>query len=138
MAGLADWCGSFGPQVFKDNDVFLRTAVSTEPGGWAQFDYVRMQDYRWGILLADRDPNRVIPAGNDAGKPVWQEVPGEHRNALKRIIVVQVEPLREREVVGLAWQKRASGQRRRDRDADEYPATVFLVVDVDQLPALDS
>jgi benzoyl-CoA 2,3-dioxygenase component B len=86
-----DWWGGVGPQVFAKNDVYLRTAVSTDAGGWAQFGYVKMPEYRWGIFLADREEGRVIPAGDEAGKPVWQEVPGEHRNALKRIIVVQAD-----------------------------------------------
>ncbi|MCK6508068.1 benzoyl-CoA 2,3-epoxidase subunit BoxB [Myxococcota bacterium] len=86
-----DWWRSVGPQVFSENDVYLRTAISTEPGGWANFDYVKMPDYRWGIFLADPEPGRVIPGGDHAGKPVWQEVPGEYRNVLKRIIVVQAD-----------------------------------------------
>ncbi|MCO4744842.1 MAG: benzoyl-CoA 2,3-epoxidase subunit BoxB [Proteobacteria bacterium] len=86
-----DWWGDVGPQVFKTDEVYLRTAVSTKPGGWAHFGHVRMPDYRWGIFLSDPEKDRVIPAGDDAGKKVWQEVPGEHRNALKRIIVVQAD-----------------------------------------------
>ena len=86
-----DWWRSCGPQLFKQDQVYLRTAVSSAADGWANFGYVRMADYRWGIFLSDRDPNRVIPAGDDAGKPVWQEVPGEHRHALRRLIVVQAD-----------------------------------------------
>ena len=86
-----DWWQSVGPQVFKNKEVYLRTAISTEPGGWAHFGHVRMPDYRWGIFLADREKDRTIPSGDHAGKPVWQEVPGEYRNALKRIIVVQAD-----------------------------------------------
>jgi benzoyl-CoA 2,3-dioxygenase component B len=86
-----DWWGDVGPQVFKNNDIFLRTAVSTEPGGWAQFGHVKMPDYRWGIFLADPEKDRTIPCGDDAGKPLWNEVPGEYRNMLKRIIVVQAD-----------------------------------------------
>jgi benzoyl-CoA 2,3-dioxygenase component B len=86
-----EWWNSVGPQVFKNNEIYLRTAISTEPGGWAQFGHVRMPEYRWGIFLADRETDRTIPAGDHAGKPVWQEVPGEYRNALKRIIVVQAD-----------------------------------------------
>ena len=86
-----DWWNSVGPQVFKDNDIFLRTAISTDRGGWANFDFVKMPDYRWGIFLADQEEGRVIPAGDHAGDPVWQEVPGEYRNVLKRIIVVQAD-----------------------------------------------
>ncbi|MEE2751078.1 MAG: benzoyl-CoA 2,3-epoxidase subunit BoxB [Myxococcota bacterium] len=86
-----DWWNSVGPQVFKKNEIYLRTAISTDPGGWAQFGHVRMPDYRWGIFLADKQADRTIPAGDHAGKPVWDEVPGEYRNALKRIIVVQAD-----------------------------------------------
>ena len=86
-----DWWGSVGPQVYQDHSVYLRTAISTDVGGWAHFGHVRMEDYRWGIFLADREADRVIPGGDDAGKPVWQEVPGEYRNILKRIIVVQAD-----------------------------------------------
>jgi benzoyl-CoA 2,3-dioxygenase component B len=86
-----DWWGDVGPQVFKGNEIYLRTAISTDPGGWSQFGHVKMPDYRWGIFLAAPEANRVIPGGDHAGQPVWQEVPGEHRNALKRIIVVQAD-----------------------------------------------
>jgi benzoyl-CoA 2,3-dioxygenase component B len=86
-----EWWKSVGPQVFKTKEIYLRTAISTEPGGWAHFGHVRMPDYRWGIFLADREKDRTIPGGDHAGKPVWQEVPGEYRNALKRIIVVQAD-----------------------------------------------
>ena len=86
-----DWWRSVGPQIFSNNEIYLRTAVSVTRDGWAQFGHVRMPDYRWGIFLTDRDENRVIPGGDHAGKPVWQEVPGEHRNALKRLIVTQAD-----------------------------------------------
>lgn len=86
-----NWWSDVGPQVFKNNDVYLRTATSTEPGGWANYGFVKMPEYRWGIFLADPEPDRVIPAGDDAGKPAWQEVPGEYRHQLQRLIVVQAD-----------------------------------------------
>jgi benzoyl-CoA 2,3-epoxidase subunit B len=86
-----EWWKSTGPQVFKENEIYLRTAISAETDGWAHFDFVRMPDYRWGIFLAEKDNDRVIPGGDDAGNPVWQEVPGEHRHALRRLIVVQAD-----------------------------------------------
>ncbi|MFI4925232.1 MAG: benzoyl-CoA 2,3-epoxidase subunit BoxB, partial [Vicinamibacteria bacterium] len=70
-------------------DVYLRTATSVEPNGWAHFDYVKMPDYRWGIFLAQGDPSRTIGFGAHKGEPVWQEVPGEHRANLRRLIVTQ-------------------------------------------------
>ncbi len=48
-----------------------------------------MPDYKWGIFLALPEQDRTIPCGDSHGKPVWQEVPGEFRNALRRIIVTQ-------------------------------------------------
>ncbi|MEC7946838.1 MAG: benzoyl-CoA 2,3-epoxidase subunit BoxB [Myxococcota bacterium] len=86
-----DWWKSVGPQVFSNNEIYLRTAISTKPGGWANFGHVRMPEYRWGIFLADREEGRVVPSGDHAGQPAWQEVPGEYRNTLKRIIVVQAD-----------------------------------------------
>ena len=53
-----------GPDGSQNFDVYLRTAVSVEPGGWAHFDHVKMPDYRWGIFLAERDPNRKIGFGD--------------------------------------------------------------------------
>ena len=86
-----DWWKGVGPQVFANNDIYLRTAVSVDRNGWAQFGHVKMPEYRWGIFLADREKDRVIPGGDHAGKPVWQTVPGEHRNNLKRLIVTQAD-----------------------------------------------
>ena len=83
------WWREMGPERFQEDAIYLRTAVSVDAGGWAHFDYVRMPEYRWGIFLAEPVPERRIGFGNDFGKPVWQEVPGEHRNTLRRLIVTQ-------------------------------------------------
>jgi benzoyl-CoA 2,3-dioxygenase component B len=83
------WWVEMGPVGFQANDVYLRTAISADSDGWAHFDYVKMPDYRWGIFLADPVAARTIACGDDYGKPVWQEVPGEHRNTLRRLIVTQ-------------------------------------------------
>src|SRR3569833_674453 len=50
--GCVDWWRERGPEGFQANLVYLRTAISVEPEGWAKFDYVRMPEYRWGVLLA--------------------------------------------------------------------------------------
>jgi benzoyl-CoA 2,3-dioxygenase component B len=50
-----------------------------------------MPDYRWGIFLAAPESERTIGFGDAMGQPVWQEVPGEHRNALRRLIVTQAD-----------------------------------------------
>ena len=84
-----DWWRQMGPHGFQEDLVYLRTAVSVEPDGWANFGYVKMPEYRWGIFLADRIPDRRIGFGDLMGEPVWQQIPGEHRNALRRLIVSQ-------------------------------------------------
>jgi len=83
------WWGDMGPEGSHQHDVYLRTAVSAEPSGWAHFDYVKMPDYRWGIFLAPQEVDRKIHFGEHLSKPVWQEVPGEYRANLRRIIVTQ-------------------------------------------------
>src|SRR6266542_3184152 len=83
------WWRELGPTVFQENEIYLRTAVAVGREGWAHFDYVRMPDYRWGIFLAEPDPDRVVSHGQHKGEPVWQSVPGEYRSVLRRLIVVQ-------------------------------------------------
>src|SRR6266481_3862978 len=87
--GYMNWWSDMGPEGFQQSLVYLRTAYSVDPRGWAKFDYVKMPDYRWGILLAPQEENRVIPFGEHFGEPAWQEVPGEHRAMLRRLIVIQ-------------------------------------------------
>ncbi|HEY8553589.1 MAG TPA: benzoyl-CoA 2,3-epoxidase subunit BoxB [Burkholderiales bacterium] len=84
-----DWWLDMGPDGFQKADVYLRTAVGVDPQGWAVFDYVKMPEYRWGILLAPKEEGRVIPFGRHKGEPAWQEVPGEYRSILRRLIVIQ-------------------------------------------------
>ncbi|MEP7329953.1 MAG: benzoyl-CoA 2,3-epoxidase subunit BoxB, partial [Betaproteobacteria bacterium] len=83
------WWAEMGPEGTREANVYLRTAVSVDPGGWANFDHVRMPDYRWGIFLTPADAERRIHFGEHMGQPVWQDVPGEHRANLRRIIVTQ-------------------------------------------------
>jgi benzoyl-CoA 2,3-dioxygenase component B len=83
------WWQDVGPAGFQADDIYLRTAISVESDGWAHFDYVKMPDYRWGIFLEPRDAERTIGFGDHLGEPAWQEVPGEVRGMLRRIIVTQ-------------------------------------------------
>ncbi len=85
------WWNQVGPEDFQAHQVYLRTAISVEAGGWAHFDFVRMPEYRWGIFLEPKENERKIGFGDVIGEPVWDEVPGEHRNSLRRIIVTQAD-----------------------------------------------
>ena len=83
------WWEDLGPSAFKRNEVYLRTAIDVGRDGWANFDHVEMPDYRWGIFLAEQEPDRTIAFGDHKGEAAWQEVPGEYRSDLQRLIVVQ-------------------------------------------------
>ncbi len=87
--GYISWWNDLIPDNFQQSLIYLRTAVSVDPKGWAKFDYVKMPEYRWGVLLAPAVEDRKIPFGEHAGEPAWQEVPGEYRAMLRRLIVIQ-------------------------------------------------
>jgi benzoyl-CoA 2,3-epoxidase subunit B len=85
-----DWWRDMGPHGFQDyHRVYLRTAISVDPKGWAHFDYVKLPEYRWGIFLAEPTAGRQIGFGQFRGQAAWQEVPGEFRTPLRRLIVTQ-------------------------------------------------
>ncbi len=83
------WWYDMGPSESHALEVYLRTAISVEPDGWAKFGYVKMPEYRWGIFLQPRDEARLVNFGTHKGQPAWQDVPGEYRSTLRRIIVTQ-------------------------------------------------
>ncbi len=87
--GFLNWWKDMGPDGSTDYEVYLRTAISVDPGGWAQFGHVKMPDYRWGIFLNPAEKDRKIHFGDHLGEAAWQDVPGEHRANLRRIIVTQ-------------------------------------------------
>ena len=84
-----NWWHELGPSDFEQSQVYLRTATSVDADGWAQYGAVKMPDYRWGIFLADAVPDRKIGFGDAMGQPAWQQVPGEYRSTLRRLIVTQ-------------------------------------------------
>ena len=83
------WWKEAGPAAMQEDEIYLRTAISVDAKGWANFDYVKMPDYRWGIFLTPPEHDRKVGFGDALGDPAWQEVPGEFRNMLRRIIVTQ-------------------------------------------------
>lgn len=86
-----EWWKEMGPTDFNEKEVYLRTAVSVDADGWAQFGHVAMPDYRWGIFLSEQEKDRLVNFGDHMGEPAWQTVPGEYRNWLRRIIVAQAD-----------------------------------------------
>ena len=86
-----EWWKDMGPEGFQEDQIWLRTAISVEADGWANYEYVRMPEYRWGIFLTPKDAERNIGFGDNAAHKVWEEVPGELRGMLRRIIVTQAD-----------------------------------------------
>jgi benzoyl-CoA 2,3-dioxygenase component B len=84
-----NWWREMGPEGSQSHDVYLRTAISVDTAGWANFGHVKMPDYRWGIFMNPPLPDAKINFGDHKGEPVWQEIPGEYRANLRRIIVTQ-------------------------------------------------
>ena len=118
--GYIDWWKTMGPEGFQEALVYLRTAVSVDPKGWAKFDYVKMPDYRWGILLApqeDGPQDSVRPALRRAGlaggagriprhaAPAGRH-PGRHRAGLGRAAA----PSRQDRALALRHAQRVPGQ----------------------------
>lgn len=85
------WWVEMGPEGFQGDEIYLRTATSVDPKGWAHYEYVKMPDYRWGIFLTPREEARPIAFGDQEGNKGWDEVPGEYRGILRRIIVTQAD-----------------------------------------------
>jgi benzoyl-CoA 2,3-dioxygenase component B len=83
------WWEEMGPKDSSNLEVYLRTAISVDSQGWAHFGHVKMPDYRWGIFLAPEEEGRKINFGIHKGEDAWQEVPGEYRADLRRLIVTQ-------------------------------------------------
>ncbi len=84
-----DWWKEMGPEGFQENDVYLRTAVSVDRDGWADYKMVKMPDYRWGIFLTPEEEDRKVGFGDMVDVDSFDQVPGEFRNALRRLIVTQ-------------------------------------------------
>ncbi|MBL8857764.1 MAG: benzoyl-CoA 2,3-epoxidase subunit BoxB [Planctomycetes bacterium] len=84
-----EWWNSMGPTDFNTKEIYLRTAVSVDASGWANFGFVKMPEYRWGIFLEPQQQGRKIGFGDHMGEDAWQQVPGEYRNWLRRLIVTQ-------------------------------------------------
>ena len=105
--GYIDWWKSMGPEGFQDSPVYLRTAVGVGSEGWAKFDFVRMPEYRWGILLAPPVEGRTIPVRRPQGRA---RLAGSARRISRHAAPPAGDPGRYRTRIG-----RAAAPPRRDR-----------------------
>src|SRR4026209_655264 len=89
LPNYLEWWREMGPDGIQEKDVWQRTAIDVGSEGWAHLDYVKMPEYRWGIFLEPARPDAKVGFGDNYGRPAYQEVPGEYRNPLRRLIVTQ-------------------------------------------------
>ena len=78
-----------GPARCPPQDVYLRTAVAVGRDGWAHFDHVGWRTTAGASSSPSATPTARIRSASTQGEPVWQQVPGEYRADLQRLIVVQ-------------------------------------------------
>jgi benzoyl-CoA 2,3-dioxygenase component B len=84
------WWDEVSPAEFRDALLYLRCPVGCDRNGWAEFRYVKPQDYQWGLFRTPQQ-RRSISFGDMVGRDVWQTVPDEHRSALFKHIRVQAD-----------------------------------------------
>ena len=63
-----NWWNELGPIDTETFQVYLRTAISVESNGWANYGRVHMPEYRWGIFLSPAEQNRKIGFGHHKGE----------------------------------------------------------------------
>jgi benzoyl-CoA 2,3-dioxygenase component B len=56
-----DWWNEMGPEGLTRPRRVPAHGGLHRPGGWANFGYVKMPEYRWGIFLDAPEEGRVIP-----------------------------------------------------------------------------
>lgn len=84
------WWAERGPREFLTVPMYLRAPTGCDPSGWAQFSFVKPQDYRWGLFQTPAR-ERTIGFGHHKDQPVWQTPPQEYAPELLRHIVVQAD-----------------------------------------------
>ena len=67
LPNYLDWWNQVGPEGYQAHDVYLRTAISVDADGWANFGYVKMPEYRWGIFLTPPEADRKVGFGDHYG-----------------------------------------------------------------------
>ena len=80
-----------GPDGSQDFDVYLRTATSVDQEGWAQFGFVKMPDYRWGIFLNPAEAGAYDPIAHRFNMPRGSVAVAVHRLGKRFRALVRAE-----------------------------------------------
>lgn len=84
-----DWWARCGPAGFDRAEAYLRIPKGVDSRGWANYEFVRHSDYRWGLYQAEPEAGRLALFGAVAGRPVFETPPEEIRPQLRKLIVTQ-------------------------------------------------
>jgi benzoyl-CoA 2,3-dioxygenase component B len=83
------WWRECGPQGFDAAQCYLRLPVAADARGWAAYDYVKLEDFRWGVFQSERVPDKPALFGRPAGKPKLDAVPAEFRGTVIKLLTTQ-------------------------------------------------
>src|SRR5580765_5098502 len=84
------WWYDMGPNESHNFDVYLRTAISVEADGWAQFDYVKMpEEYRSTLRRVIVTQGDTEPASVEQQRMLGSSCPSMYD--LRNIFQVNVE-----------------------------------------------
>jgi benzoyl-CoA 2,3-epoxidase subunit B len=83
------WWRECGPQGFDAARCYLRMPVAADTRGWASYEYVKLEDFRWGVFQAERAPNKAALFGRLAGQAKLAEVPAEFRSTVIKLLTTQ-------------------------------------------------
>ena len=83
------WWRECGPQGFDAAQCYLRLPVAADSRGWADYQYVKLEDFRWGVFQAERAPEKPALFGRPAGGPKLDAVPAEYRATVIKLLTTQ-------------------------------------------------
>jgi benzoyl-CoA 2,3-dioxygenase component B len=87
--GYMKWWRECGPQGFDAAQCYLRLPVAADQRGWASYDYVKLEDFRWGVFQSERVPDKRALFGRPAGRPKLDAVPAEFRGTVIKLLTTQ-------------------------------------------------
>jgi benzoyl-CoA 2,3-dioxygenase component B len=84
------WWDRSGPLEYRDVPIYLRCPTGLTDRNWAEFKYVRPNDYQWGIFVTRRQSDSIA-FGAARGERVWNTPPDVYRNYLLEHIRMQAD-----------------------------------------------
>lgn len=84
------WWDRSGPLEYRDVPFYLRCPTGLTDRNWAEFKYVRPDEYQWGLFWT-KGAGAAIGFGAARGEPLWRTVPAAYRGYLLEHIRMQAD-----------------------------------------------